>query len=60
MTSTDEILRAKAEAVRALANALKADDNSNTSAVRFAENWASAVESMVPSQDQPVSKPQPY
>jgi hypothetical protein len=48
MTSTDEILRAKAEAVRALADALKADENIDASAVRFAENWAAAVESMVP------------
>jgi vacuolar-type H+-ATPase subunit E/Vma4 len=48
MDNTTEILKGKAEAVRALADAMKADENINASAVRFAENWAQAVESMVP------------
>jgi len=48
MDNTTEILKAKAQAVRALADAMKADENINASAVRFAENWAQAIESMVP------------
>jgi hypothetical protein len=53
MTNTTEILQAKAEAVRALADALsKAVQTGQvggpSGAVAFAENWADAVESMLP------------
>jgi len=51
MDNTTEILKAKAEAVRALADALNAQRGSFSGvgpAVRFAESWAAAVESMVP------------
>jgi hypothetical protein len=53
MTSADEILRAKAEAVRALADALGSAVRTGRiggpeSAADFAMDWAAAVESMLP------------
>jgi hypothetical protein len=53
MTSTNEIIRAKAEAVRAMADALtnavrQGWVSGPNTMVRFVENWAAAVESMVP------------
>jgi hypothetical protein len=53
MDNTMEILKAKAEAVRALADALaKAVQTGQVggpdSAVAFAGHWASAIESMIP------------
>lgn len=49
MDNTTEILKAKAEAVRALADALASrTDLSGAGAIRFVQDWAQAVESMVP------------
>lgn len=55
MTDLHEILKAKAEAVRALADAIGQRKNLGDSAgflAVFAENWVQAIESMLPAESE--------
>lgn len=52
-----ELLKAKAEAVRALVDAMNEFGGANREAIRFAKIWAQAVESMIPAAVQAIGDP---